>query len=351
MRNWYFAILSCGLLCGIGGCDGSEQVRNDNKPDAQRTANRKITLALDWSPNVLHAPLFWAEAKGYFSEAGLEISWFSTEVDNYNKKPIQRLLDGEVDLCIGPSEHLFFLAVDSTGQARAEAVATILQKDMSCFVAKANRGWERPRDLGNATYLGYKTPLEKRVLADMIAEDGGTPQFQMITPGRLDVWEAFLQDRGDVAWVFSHWEAAWAAHYGIDLHKFYPGDFGVPYGYSSVIMARKQRSDTMDKSISDFLQILARSVAELRAEEPSRVAKLLSAHVDHSNFNDSGMIERAWRDIAPAFIAGDSTRWGYMEHGKWNAWQTWMTRLGQGETPIDTLPPVDTFFTNRLIGR
>lgn len=337
-----FGWLFLGVAC-------SETTHHDTDENVKQESIDTLKLALDWAPNVLHAPIFWAEKHGYFREAGLSVEWFSTEIDNYQKKPIQRLLDREVDLCIGPSEHLFFLAVDSMGQARAEAVATILQRDQSCFVVKAVTDIRRPRDLEGQTYVGYKTPLEKQVLGAMIEHDGGNPDLKMITPGRLDVWEAFVSGKGDVAWVFSHWEAIIAEQEGVEVRKFYPGDHGVPYGYSSVIMARKERTDKMEQRIATFLKVMSRSVGEMLAEADLTVAQQLCAHIGHQNFADEAFIAAAWSDIKPAFDISDSSQWGRMRAQKWKEWINWIDQHDEETGRIDTLSAADQFYDNSLL--
>lgn len=336
------------LLVVMTACisDGSPP---DGKSESTHRVPDTLRLALDWSPNVLHAPLYWAEMHGYFSEAGLYVEWLSTEIDNYQKKPIQRLLDHEVELCIGPSEHLFFLAVDSTGQARAEAVATILHRDQSCFVVKAGSEILRPGHLEGKTYVGYNTPLEKQVLGAMIAYDGGVPDFEMITPGRLEVWEAFASDKGEAAWVFSHWEAIMAEKQSVQVRKFYPGDYGVPYGYSSVIMARKERTDSMNNRMATFLKVMSRSVEEMLAQTDRSVASQLCAHINHQNFRDEAFIAAAWADIKPAFVASDSAQWGSMEALKWKEWMDWIDEHYQEEDRVNILPVSDHFYDNSLL--
>jgi len=336
------------LLVVMTACN-SDGAQPDGKSESAHRVPDTLRLALDWSPNVLHAPLFWAEMQGYFSDAGLYVEWMSTEIDNYQKKPIQRLLDNEVDLAFGPSEHLFFLAVDSAGKILAEAVATILHRDQSCFVVKDDSEILRPGHLEGKTYVGYDTPLEKQVLGAMIAYDGGVPDFEMITPGRLEVWEAFVSDRGEVAWVFSHWEAIMAEKQSVQVRKFYPGDFGVPYGYSSVIMARKERTDSMNNHMATFLKVMSRSVEEIVAQTDRSVASQLCAHIDHKNFSDEAFIAAAWADIKPAFIASESVQWGSMEAQKWKEWMDWIDQHYKEADRIDSLPAPEQFYDNSLL--
>ena len=280
-----------------------------------------ITLALDWSPNVLHAGIFLAEMNGWFEEEGIYLNWYTTEIDNYTKKPIMRVIDGEADVSIGPSEHLLFMGMNAEGEALIEAAATILQRDQSAFVVKTNKGISRPADLDGKVYLGYKTPLEDTILKHMIRHDGGEGNILIKTPARLDVWDAFMNDSGHVAWVFTHWEGALAQQKGVQLHAFYPSDYGVPYGYSSVLMVRSGETDS--DRIQRFLGVLERAYIAVSKTSAKELAIALVNYVDHENFSDHEFVALAISDIQDAFL-DEGGNWGGMEDSVWASWASWI---------------------------
>ena len=287
----------------------------------EETVLDTIHLALDWTPNVLHAGVFWAEQQNWFREEAIHLIWDTPEIDNYTKKPVFRLLDGEVDLAVGPSEHLFAFAVDSSG-VKAQAVATILQDDRSAFVLKAEAKVASPKDIGEAIYLGYHTPLEHEILDAMIIADGGEPQYKTMEPGRLAVWDAFRQDSGQVAWVFLHWEAMLAKNEGQQLTSFIPNEYGVPYGYSSVIMAPKHLNAKDSDRLKRFLKVLERAYKAM-AINPEAAAQNLRDNYDHSNFQDSLFVNAAMEDIHSHFLNSDQ-EWGLMKSEKWESYSQWM---------------------------
>jgi ABC-type nitrate/sulfonate/bicarbonate transport system substrate-binding protein len=280
-----------------------------------------IHLALDWTPNVLHAGIFWAEQRNWFKEEGIFLYWDTPEIDNYTKKPVLRLLDGEVDLAVGPSEHLFAFAVDSSG-AKAQAVATILQDDRSAFVIKSDAKIKSPAEIGDATYLGYHTPLEHEILDAMIIADGGEPEYKTKEPGRLAVWDGFMQDSGQVAWVFLHWEAMLAKNIGQELSSFIPNEYGVPYGYSSVIMAPNYLNEKDIVRLKRFLKVLDRAYKAI-ATNPIAAAQNLRDNYNHSNFQDSLFVNAAMENIHSHFLNTDQN-WGLMQSEKWKSYSHWM---------------------------
>jgi len=342
-------IAAMGAALHLSSCDGGESnntEENSSKKDTISVKMDTLTLALDWRPNVLHSGIFLAQARGFYQEQNIHLEWFTPEVDGYTVKPLKKVLQGKADLSVGPSEHLFHYAVDSSG-LKAQAVATLLQKDMSAFVAKAESGIDSPSDISGKTYLGYDTPLENEVLAGMISNDGGEPEFETELPGRLELWEAFKAGKGDVAWVFLHWEAALARHEGEALNSFVPNDYGVPYGYSSVVMAPTDMDSSKQELVRRFLEATKRGYRAMKNEPAAALGEVM-AFVDHPNFSDSSFIAEAQATITPAYFSKNGD-WGRMEAEKWRNYLQWMKENELLEYDrIEGIEP-GKFFTNKFL--
>lgn len=332
MRKWIIGLWVIGFLYS---CDPAQPKGSPKAEESQ--ALDTLHLAFDWRPNVLHLGILEAERKGLFREIGIHLVWDTPEIDNYTRKPVKRLLAKEVDLAIGPSEHLLAFAADSNG-VKAQAVATLLQADRSAFVVKEGTGISRPSEIGSATYLGYHTPLENEILAAMIEADGGEVLYEEREPGRLEVWPAFKKDSGEVAWVFLHWEALQARLDSISLKAFIPNDYGVPYGYSSVIMAPKGLNGKRAEVLKRFLKVLGRTYKGLEQD-------ISYLDYEHPNFRDSIFIKEAYLDIRPYYLGSEKV-WGRMDPTKWKAYADWL----EERQLIDLKGyPVDSFYTNRYL--
>tara|TARA_Y100001934_G_C12330477_1_gene764797 strand:+ start:71 stop:1093 length:1023 start_codon:yes stop_codon:yes gene_type:complete len=335
-------LLLAGLVLGLWSCTNS--VKENAASDTEKAVQMDtLRLALDWTPNVLHSGIFYAESQKWFQEAGIHLIWDTPERDNYTKKPIFRLLDGEVDLAVGPSEHLFAFAADSA-QVHAQAVASLLQSDRSAFVAKKSSGIKRPADIGSATYLGYHTPLEEHILKAMIEADGAEADFGTETPGRLQVWDAFRKDSGEVAWVFLHWEAMQSELAGDSLNAFISNDYGVPYGYSSVIMALKDLDADQADLIRRFLDICRKAYREAQ-EHPDLVLDSILDHIQHPNFVNHVFVRQAFADIRPHF---GRDQWGLMSDQKWSDYAQWLENRDLNDLKGHA---VKEFYSNEFLER
>lgn len=331
-------ILLLPVLC-FAQCTVGETEEPPRKADYTDT----LVLALDWSPNVLHAGILYADTKGWFDSAGVHLDWFSTEIDNYTRKPILRVMDGEADLAIGPTEHILHYAVDSQGQVEVQAIGTLLQRDQSVFAVKQRAGMASPADFSGRTYVGYHTPMEEAILSTMVETAGGDPTFDMIHRPRLDVWDAFLADSSDIVWIFTHWEGQLARAEGIELDWFYPGDYGVPYGYSSVVFAPANPTAQQAAMYPIFWKVASRGYRAVQADL-SGAATWLCNHIDHPNFSDPAFIEEALADIAPAFFA-DKRPFGYMKRKNFDQYLAWMLE----NDLLETTPDREALFTNTYL--
>ncbi len=285
----------------------------------------KLNIALDWTPNVIHAGILVAQQLGYFAEAGLELDLMSVEVDNYCAKPVEKVLEGEAHLCIGPTEHLFQYGQSDSGAPLLQAVATIMQQNMSAFATLRSSGLNRPADLDGKLYLAYQTPLETEILQAMIRFDGGLGQFKVSAPPRLQLWHEFIASKGDVCWIFKPWEAALGARAGIKLNLFSPTDFGVPYGYTSLLMASSQRNQEVDKAIQTFIQVAERGY-QFVVHETEKALELLCKHVKHPNFADKDLIQLGLVLISSSLLDKNG-RWGIMDLERFESYAQFLSGI------------------------
>jgi len=323
----------------------------DKKATTEPVPLDTLRLALDWSPNILHAGIFLAEARSAFEAEGLYLDWFTPEIDDYQKKPILRLLDKEVDLAIGPSEHLFYYALDSHNvHPRAEAIATLLSKHQSAFAVKAQSAIYSPSDWGNKNYIGYDTPLEEAILKTMIRTSGSEQMPAIVKPGRLQVWDVFKDQPDAIAWIFTHWEGQLIED---SLRYFYPHEWGVPYGYSSVVMAGTDRTEEEDRRLQLFLKVVREHYLQLAAatkEKRKALVQELISFIEHPNFSETELIEKAYLDIQPAFAMPSADQWGQMKAERWQNYLQWIQKNQLLENDIDPKKP-EKWFTNSLLRR
>lgn len=303
-----------------------------------------IRIALDWTPNTIHAGFFLAWHKGWYREAGLEIEFISPQADNYQLTPARRLSQRKVDFAIAPSESVLSYNT-SRRPAAITAVASILQRDTSAIVCLSKSGITRPAELDGKMYASYNARYEDEIVRAMILNDGGTGKFRPVAIGRLGIWDMLKSGEADATWVFMPWEGVEARHNGIALNAFRMDDFGIPYGYTPLLLAHLSSIPLREAAYRNFLQITARAYTEA-AMSPDETAAFLSSTVAHPDFARADFIRDSLRELAPA-ILNEHGRWGEMQPQVWGRFIDWLVerKLVVPRQPIESWH----LFTNKLL--
>lgn len=197
-----------------------------------------IHLALDWTPNINHIGFLIAKELGLYEQQGIELSIINPAEDNYQVTPGKKLELDHADFAIAPFETVISLN-NKTNKVDAVAVFAILQNDLSSIVTLEKSGIVSPKDLDGKVYASYKARYEDHIVKQMIVNAGGTGSIEISYPEKLGIWNTLLEGNAASTWIFDNWEGVEAESKNVALNKFKMGDYGIPYGYSPVVLAKQ----------------------------------------------------------------------------------------------------------------
>ena len=310
-----------------------------------------IDLALDWTPNTNHTGFYVAAAKGYYDAHDLAVSIHSPAEDDYERTPAKRVATGDATLAIGPSESVISYHTHPEYPSLT-AVAAISQVDPSAIVALEDGDVDRPADLDGATYASYDARFEDDIVRQLIRNDGGDGDVEIVTPPKLGIWDTVLDGDADATWVFMPWEGLLAERDGVDLTPFYLDEYDVPYGYTPVLLARPDTIADDAERLEGFLTASARGY-RFAAENPAEAATILREAATGMDADDPDFLERSQRELAEAYLTADG-EWGRMTTERWDRFVTWLADrgilTGVDGTPIpaEDLPAEELYTNERL---
>jgi ABC-type nitrate/sulfonate/bicarbonate transport system substrate-binding protein len=307
-----------------------------------------IRLVLDWTPNSIHTGFYVALANGAYAQAGLDVQISTPEDDEYRTTPAGRLAAGTVDLAIMPSESVISYHANDP-DSDFVAVAAVLARDASAIVTLNTSGIDQPCQLDGRVYASYSARFEDAIVQQMIRNDGGTGQFTSLKPARLGIWNTLLTNEADATWVFLPWEGVEADGKGIKLNTFQLGDYGIPYGYSPLLVGRRAWLNDHPAAVSRFLAATAAGY-QFATAQPDKAAQLLAATTNHPTLTNPTFVEASQRAVA-GYCLTDG-QWGAMHRSVWAEFIAWLNqhglitnRAGQPVPPID----IDRLFTNQFL--
>lgn len=278
-----------------------------------------MKLALDWTPNVNHLGILVAKEKMFFQENGVILELISPDIDNYALTPGKRLSIGQVELAIAPFETVISLN-NKPDPLRAMAIYAILQKDLSCIATLSSSGIKRPAGLSGKKYASYAARYEDKIVQEILKNDGSTEEVKCIYPDKLGIWNTLLTEEADATWIFDNWEGVEATTQQIALNKFRLMDYQIPYGYSPVIIARKEDVEHKTDEYRAVINAIKKGYEYIIDHQEEAVA-ILTSYVSEQDKKRIDLAETV-RQTAPHY--GDNGTFGFMQKERVNAFLQWL---------------------------
>jgi NitT/TauT family transport system substrate-binding protein len=310
-----------------------------------------VTVALDWTPNTNHVGFYLAREAGHYEAAGVDASFLSPAVDDYETTPAKRVAAGDADLAVAPSESAISYHTHPAYPSLT-AVAALCQRDTSAIAVLESSDVERPRALDGRTYASYDARFEDDIVRHLVQNDGGEGDVDIVTPPKLGIPNTIVDGSADATWVFEPWEGLLAERAGHALRTFGLDEYDVPYGYTPVLLAHPDALADPDGTLASFLDATARGYREAAAD-PERAADALSGE-DGPNLDDHEFLVESARRLSGAFLTEDG-EWGWMAHERWATFVDWLAKneilrtLDGDHLPASELD-AGALYTNDLLG-
>jgi NitT/TauT family transport system substrate-binding protein/putative hydroxymethylpyrimidine transport system substrate-binding protein len=248
------AVLTAVAFSACGG-DGAE-------PGAPKGA----TLVLDFQPNAVHAGLYAAKARGYFSDEGIDLDI---------REP-SGTADGAKLLAAGRADFAI-LDINDFGIARERgldivAIAAIVQRPLASVIAGDRNEIRTPADLEGKTIGVTGVPSDDAVLDTILAEGGVDPDSVDRKVIGFNAVPFLASGRVDAATAFWNAEGVELKRMGVPTREFRVDEFGAPRYPELVIAARREETDLSCRLYAG----LSRGYAVMRNDPESALGNLLN---------------------------------------------------------------------------
>ncbi len=279
----------------------------------------KIKVALDWTPNAIHAGLYLAQYNGWYKEAGLEVEFISPEKDQYEVPPIEKLFRKQVSFAIAPSEVV--IRSHQYGYKELVALATLLQGSPSAFGALKNSGIDSLKKFKGKTYAALELPFEKAIIHQLTGEDS-----TFVVPNKLDIYTLLFKKKVDFVWLFKNIEVVEASLKGLDLDLFSPEAAGIPYGPCTLLVSRQEFLADYSFLVKRFFEVTERAYKEV-VDNPEQTAQILHTR-GVEFFPDQELIRQTIKASCPYYL-DKKKRWGMMNDVQWTEYLLWLEEKEQ----------------------
>jgi ABC-type nitrate/sulfonate/bicarbonate transport system substrate-binding protein len=280
---------------------------------------QRIRLALDWTPNINHIGFFVAKNLGFYQQQGITLEILNPLDDNYQLTPGKKLETDMAEFAIAPFETVISLN-NKENKVEAVAVFAILQEDLSCIVTLQDSNIDTPSKLDQKTYASYKARYEDHIVRQMVINDNGKGDLIILYPDKLGIWNTLLEGKADSTWIFDNWEGVEAEAKGVKLNKFTMDENRIPYGYSPVVLTKKENLNEQKELYTKFISASRQGFLYAKYNQTEAVSILRNYLTEYDANNID--LEKSLMKTTPYF--GDENSCGIMKSDRVAAFLQWL---------------------------
>lgn len=221
-------------------------------------ATQRLTLMLDWFPNVDHLPIYVAQHRGWFAEQGLDISILSPSATS---DALKLAAVGNVDIAISYEPQTIIAAAR---RLDITAFGRLIEHPLTTLLFLKGKGIEIPKDL-EGKKIGYTVPGLMDVLLDAFAKLNDIQQYSAINVG-FSIVQSLTAGKVDaVMGPFKTYETVTMAHRGYAVGYFELEKWGIP-DYDELVFVTSNKTIKKNRAaLVKFGRIIDRSIAYVRA--------------------------------------------------------------------------------------
>ena len=253
-------------------------------------AQDKLSVMLDWFVNPDHAPLVVAQEKGFFKDAGLEVTLTAPADPN---DPPKLVAAGGTDLAVSYQPQLILQVAEGLPLVR---VGTLVSTPLNSVVVLRDGPVKTLKDL-KGRKIGFSIAgFEDALLGAMLEKHGLSLKDVELVNVNFSLSPSLLSGQVDaVVGAFRNFELN-----QLDIEKhpgraFYPEEEGVPPYDELILVAHKAKAN--DPRFKRFLAAVERATLYILNHPEESQAAFVNGRPE---LNDE-LNRRAWADTLPRF--------------------------------------------------
>src|SRR4051794_9029587 len=297
-------------IAACGGGDTGSTAASGTTAAAARPAVR-ATVALDFTPNAVHAPIYAAVREGLDHRHGVRLR---IREPGSSPNSLALLTSGRVDVGI---LDIHDLAIARQRGIDVVGVAALVQKPLAALIAQPGVG--RPRDLAGRTVGVSGLPSDPAFVRAIVQGDGGDyARVKQVTIGFQAV-SSILSKRVDAVPAFWNAEGVALRRRGVRTREFRVEDYGAP-PYPEVVLVTARRTLERKRALVDGVVAAIGDGVRSVLARPEPAARQIAKAAGQA---DLGLVRAQLQALRPAIVPPMRLDRGVLER-----WAAWDTRFG-----------------------
>lgn len=303
------------LLVVVLAMTGCIQGKGEGADVGTEDQKKEITVALDWTPNTNHTGMYVALEKGYYRDAGLDV----TLVQPPEGGSLSMAAAGGAQFAVTFQEEIA-AALTSETPLPVVAVAALVEHNDSGLVSAKEKGILSPRDMEGKKYASWDTPIEHAILSHIVAMDGGDPAKVNFIPNTVTDAVSALQTDTDLIWIYYSWDGIATELAGLETNYIELRSIDPVLDFYTPVLAAGEQFLTEDPKTAKAFLAATRKGYQDAISDPAGAAEILLKHAPEL---DAELVKASQAYLSPRYQAEKAT-WGTIDESRWKAFYDWM---------------------------
>ncbi len=246
-------LISCALLLG-----------------AVSASAEKLTLMLDWFPNIDHLPIYVAQEQGLFKKVGLEVEILSP---SETADGLKLAASGNVDLAVSYEPQTIIAAA---GGLDVKVVGRLVEHPLTTLLFLKEKGFKTVKDL-EGKKIGYTVPGLMDVMLKALLSLNGVKEYEAVNVGFTIVPSLVAGNVDAVMGPFKTYETVTMKHQNLEAAYFELEKWGIPDYEELIFVCGAGTLAGKEAHIKDFIEAVAAAAMYTRTHPQEALQIYLKA--------------------------------------------------------------------------
>ena len=255
MKRWFYflmLIVTLPIMAGSG------------------IAAERLTLMLDWFPNVDHLPIYLAQQRGDFAKRGLEIRIVSP---SDTADALKLAASGHMDMAVSYEPQAIIAASEGL---TVRVVGRLVEHPLTTLLFLKDSGINVPKDLIGKR-IGYTVPGLMDVLLEAFAKINGIDDYTAVNVG-FTIAQSLIASKVDaIMGPFKTYETVVLDHLGYKAGYFELEKWGIPDYDELVFVCGKDIATKKRAALKLFVESVQAGIDEARKNPTTALEAYLKA--------------------------------------------------------------------------
>jgi putative hydroxymethylpyrimidine transport system substrate-binding protein len=233
-------------------------------------AQDKLTLMLDWFPNVDHLPIYVARDLGYFADQKIQLEIIAP---SETSDALKLAASGNMDIAVSYQPQTIIAADQGL---EIKAIAPLVVHPLTTLLFLENKGIQTPSDLSGKK-IGYTVPGLMDVMLEAFASINQIKDYTPVNVG-FTILPALVSNQVDaVMGPFKTYETVGMAQHGYKALFFELEKYGIPDYEELIFVCGTRTLEKKSNAIHGFVTAIQKGLEYTKAHPKKALALYLSA--------------------------------------------------------------------------